>query len=169
MNEKTHAIIDLKTTVELNAEIPFYASTGSSGADVKAFLKEDLEIPPGESALIPTGLRFAIPHGYEIQVRPRSGLALKNQITVLNSPGTIDADYRGEVGIILINLGKKEVYTDKDGWTVRTKDGTVSVHFEHDVCVYKNKAAILSDYAPIEKAEHANSNLFPSSSVQLFS
>ena len=107
MNEKTHAIIDLKTTVELNAEIPFYASTGSSGADVKAFLKEDLEIPPGESALIPTGLRFAIPHGYEIQVRPRSGLALKNQITVLNSPGTIDADYRGEVGIILINLGKK--------------------------------------------------------------
>lgn len=69
----------------------------------------------------------------------------------------------------MINLGKKEVYTDKDGWTVRTKDGTVSVHFEHDVCVYKNKAAILSDYAPIEKAERLNPNLFPSSSVQIIS
>ncbi len=63
-------------------------------------------IEPGASALIPTGLRFAIPAGFEIQVRPRSGLALKNQITVLNTPGTIDADYRGEVGVILINHGK---------------------------------------------------------------
>ncbi|MFZ9877815.1 MAG: type I methionyl aminopeptidase [Chitinophagaceae bacterium] len=69
----------------------------------------------------------------------------------------------------MINLGKKDVYTDKDGWTVRTKDGTVSVHFEHDVCVYKNKAAILSDYTPIEKAERLNPNLFPSVSVQIIS
>ena len=64
-------------------------------------------LEPGESLLVPTGLKFAIPEGYEIQVRPRSGLALKNQITVLNSPGTIDADYRGSVGVILINHGKK--------------------------------------------------------------
>ena len=86
--------------------LPAYASELAAGADVKAHLKEQICIEPGASALIPTGLRFAIPSGYEIQVRPRSGLALKNQITVLNTPGTIDADYRGEVGVILINHGK---------------------------------------------------------------
>lgn len=86
--------------------LPVYASELAAGADVKACLKEPLVLEPGSSALIPTGLRFAIPSGYEIQVRPRSGLALKSQITVLNSPGTIDADYRGEVGVILINHGK---------------------------------------------------------------
>lgn len=90
------------------SEIPSYASSSAAGADVRAFLKDDLVLPPGKSALIPTGLRVAIPHGYEIQVRPRSGLALKHQITVLNTPGTIDADYRGEVGIILINHGTEE-------------------------------------------------------------
>jgi len=67
----------------------------------------------------------------------------------------------------MINLGKKEVYTDKDGWTVRTKDGLVSVHFEHDVCVQKNQPLILSDYSPIEKAERLNRNLTPSAPVQL--
>lgn len=86
--------------------LPVYASELAAGADVKAWIKEQIVIEPGESVLIPTGLRFAIPEGYEIQVRPRSGLALKNQITVLNTPGTIDADYRGEVGVILINHGK---------------------------------------------------------------
>lgn len=90
------------------SEIPSYASSSAAGADVRAFLRDDLILPPGKSALIPTGLRVAIPHGYEIQVRPRSGLALKHQITVLNTPGTIDADYRGEVGIILINHGTEE-------------------------------------------------------------
>lgn len=88
--------------------LPAYASHGAAGADVKAFLKGPLTLAPGTSALIPTGLRLAIPHGYEIQVRPRSGLALKSQVTVLNTPGTIDSDYRGEVGVILINHGKQD-------------------------------------------------------------
>ena len=77
------------------------------GANFQGYLKEPLELPPGQSALVPTGLRFAIPQGYEIQVRPRSGLALKHQVTVLNTPGTIDADYRGEVKVILINHGSQ--------------------------------------------------------------
>lgn len=88
--------------------LPEYASLGAAGADLRAFLEEDLVILPGTSALIPTGIRLAIPEGYEIQVRPRSGLALKNQITVLNTPGTIDSDYRGEIGVILINHGKED-------------------------------------------------------------
>ncbi len=87
--------------------LPIYASSGASGADVYANVEENLVIGAGESALIPTGLFFEIPEGYEIQVRPRSGLALKNQITVLNTPGTIDSDYRGELKVILINHGKQ--------------------------------------------------------------
>ena len=86
--------------------IPSYGSQFAAGADVRASIKEDVWILPGESCLIPTGIKVAIPAGYEIQVRPRSGLALKHQVTVLNTPGTIDADYRGEVGVILINHGK---------------------------------------------------------------
>lgn len=88
--------------------LPVYRTDGSAGADVKANLKEPLILAPGMSVLVPTGLRFAIPSGYEIQVRPRSGLALNHQITVLNSPGTIDSDYRGELGIILINHGTSD-------------------------------------------------------------
>lgn len=98
--------IEIPTQAEDAQCIPVYASELAAGADVKAHIKEPILLEPGASVLIPTGLRFAIPAGYEIQVRPRSGLALKNQITVLNSPGTIDADYRGEVGVILINHGK---------------------------------------------------------------
>ncbi len=85
--------------------LPQYASKGASGADVCANIPENLVIASGKSALIPTGLFLEIPEGYEIQVRPRSGLALKHQITVLNTPGTIDSDYRGELKIILINHG----------------------------------------------------------------
>ncbi len=88
------------------AFLPLYASQLAAGADVRASVKETVWIEPGASALIPTGLRFAIPAGYEIQIRPRSGLAFHNQVTVLNTPGTIDADYRGEIGVILINHGK---------------------------------------------------------------
>ncbi len=98
--------IEIPTIASDRDCLPVYASELAAGADVKAYLKEPLVLEPGSSALIPTGLRFAIPAGYEIQVRPRSGLALKSQITVLNSPGTVDADYRGEVGVILINHGK---------------------------------------------------------------
>jgi dUTP pyrophosphatase len=99
--------IEIQTVAKEEAFLPHYASSGAAGADIKACISEDLMIPAGGSALIPTGLRVAIPEGYEIQIRPRSGLALKNQITVLNTPGTIDSDYRGEIGVILINHGKE--------------------------------------------------------------
>ncbi len=105
-SEQSH-VIDIPTQIENTEHLPFYGTSGAAGADVMANLNEPLIIKPGESALIPTGMKFAIPDGYEIQVRPRSGLALKNSITVLNTPGTIDADYRGEVKIILINHGKE--------------------------------------------------------------
>lgn len=88
--------------------LPEYASEGAAGADIRADLDTPLIIPSGGVVLVPTGLFFEIPRGYEIQVRPRSGLALKHQITVLNTPGTIDSDYRGELKVILINLGKDE-------------------------------------------------------------
>lgn len=98
--------IEIPTIASDPESIPVYSSALAAGADVKACIKEQIVLESGASVLVPTGLRFAIPEGYEIQVRPRSGLALKNQITVLNTPGTIDADYRGEVGVILINHGK---------------------------------------------------------------
>lgn len=90
-----------------SAHLPVYGSALAAGADVRAWISEEIVLEPGCSVLVPTGLSLAIPDGYEIQVRPRSGLALKDQITVLNTPGTIDADYRGSVGVILINHGKK--------------------------------------------------------------
>lgn len=98
---------DVPITIEEGASIPTYGSAHASGADVRAFISEPLTIPKGETALVPTGVRMAIPEGFEVQVRPRSGLALKHGITVLNTPGTIDADYRGEVCVILMNLGKE--------------------------------------------------------------
>jgi dUTP pyrophosphatase len=85
--------------------LPAYATQSSAGADLVAAVTEPLTLAPGKRALVPTGLTIALPEGYEAQVRPRSGLALKNGITTLNAPGTIDADYRGEVGVILINHG----------------------------------------------------------------
>lgn len=84
---------------------PEYATAGSSGFDLRANLAQRMIIPVGKRALVPTGLYFELPEGVEIQVRPRSGLAAKNGVTVLNTPGTVDADYRGEVKVILINLG----------------------------------------------------------------
>ena len=100
--------LEVPIAVETGAEIPHYASEGAAGADVMANVKEDVVLSPGCAVLVPTGLRFAIPVGHEIQVRPRSGLALKSQVTVLNTPGTIDADYRGELGVILINHSKED-------------------------------------------------------------
>lgn len=87
--------------------LPSYATAGASGADLKARVSEDLLIAPGSTAIVPTGIRVEIPKGYELQVRPRSGFAAKNQVTVLNTPGTIDADFRGEICVILVNLGKE--------------------------------------------------------------
>ena len=84
--------------------LPAYATEGASGMDIRAHLSDDISLAPMQRILVPTGLFLAIPQGYEVQVRPRSGLALKQGITCLNTPGTIDADYRGEVGVILVNL-----------------------------------------------------------------
>ena len=87
--------------------LPKYETEGSSGLDLAAHINESVEIKPASTAIIPTGLAVSIPKNFEIQIRPRSGLAAKNQISVLNTPGTIDADYRGELKVILINLGAK--------------------------------------------------------------
>lgn len=96
----------VKVINESNNDLPQYETVNSAGMDVRAHLESgSLTIEPGERALIKTGLKLEIPSGYECQVRPRSGLAYKHGITVLNSPGTIDADYRGDVGVILINQG----------------------------------------------------------------
>jgi dUTP pyrophosphatase len=99
-----------KITLNINllhskAEAPFYATEGSSGLDLKAILDENIILKPMQRYLISTGLSIEIPNNYEIQIRPRSGLALKYGVTVLNSPGTIDSDYRGEIKVLLINLG----------------------------------------------------------------
>ena len=91
-----------------NITLPKYETEGSSGMDLAANIEKTVEIKPGKFAIIPTGLALSIPNNYEIQIRPRSGLAAKNQISVLNTPGTIDADYRGELKVILINLGEKK-------------------------------------------------------------
>jgi dUTP pyrophosphatase len=87
--------------------LPEYATPHSAGLDLRAHLNESVVLQPGERRLVPTGLRMALPDGWEAQVRPRSGLALKHGVTVLNSPGTIDADYRGPVGVILVNHGSE--------------------------------------------------------------
>ena len=91
-----------------SVSIPKYETSGSSGMDIAAHIEDNVMINPGEKVLVPTGFSVAIPRGYEIQIRPRSGLAVKKNITVLNTPGTIDADYRGEVKVILINFGKEK-------------------------------------------------------------
>lgn len=88
--------------------LPAYATEQSAGMDLRANLDESIVLKPMERRLIPTGLHIALPEGYEAQVRPRSGLALKHGITVLNTPGTIDADYRGEIGVVLVNLSGKD-------------------------------------------------------------
>jgi dUTP pyrophosphatase len=88
--------------------LPTYATEQSAGMDLSAALEEAFVLEPGDRALIPTGLSIALPAGYEAQVRPRSGLALKHGVTVLNSPGTIDADYRGEIKVLLANLGQED-------------------------------------------------------------
>ncbi len=90
-----------------NIKLPTYKTSGSSGMDLMAFIQKKITINPSKTALIPTGLFLAIPKNYEIQIRPRSGLAAKKGISVLNTPGTVDSDYRGEIKIILINLSKK--------------------------------------------------------------
>lgn len=96
---------------------PTYATEEAAGADLRAHLGAAVELAPGQRRLVPTGLRVALPIGYELQVRPRSGLALKHGITVLNSPGTVDSDYRGELQVLLINLGQ-EPFTIEPGMRI---------------------------------------------------
>ncbi len=97
-----------------NIKLPVYKTFGSSGMDLVAYVKNKMTIKPGKTAIISTGISLAIPNNYEIQIRPRSGLAAKKGISVLNTPGTIDSDYRGEIKVILINLGKK-IFVIKSG------------------------------------------------------
>jgi dUTP pyrophosphatase len=104
-NNVTIALQRLEHGADL--QLPSYATADSAGADLMAAVDETLVLEPGARALVPTGIALAIPSGFEAQVRPRSGLAIKHGITALNSPGTIDADYRGEVGVILINHGQQ--------------------------------------------------------------
>lgn len=100
--------VEIKVINQSDNPLPQYATEGSAGMDIRAFIKEPVSLKPLERALIPTGLFIELPQGYEAQIRPRSGLAVKQGITCLNSPGTIDADYRGEIKIILINLSAEE-------------------------------------------------------------
>ena len=106
--------MEIKIVNKSNNELPAYSTKLSAGMDLRANLTEPVVLKPLERKLIPTGLFVEIPEGYEAQIRPRSGLALKKGITVLNSPGTIDADYRGEIGVILINLSA-EVFVIESG------------------------------------------------------
>lgn len=101
-------MLEVKVVNKGNQPIPTYATSNSAGMDLRANIDAPITLMPFERRLIPTGLYISLPEGYEAQIRPRSGLALKHGITVLNTPGTIDADYRGEIGVILINLSKDE-------------------------------------------------------------
>lgn len=98
--------VQVKVVLEEGVQLPKYESVGAAGLDVRANITESISLGSLERTLIPTGIRMAIPEGYEVQVRPRSGLALKHGITLLNTPGTIDSDYRGELKIIIANMSK---------------------------------------------------------------
>lgn len=107
-------MIKIKVVNRGHQPLPAYATAQSAGMDLRANLDEPVTLQPLERRLIPTGLHIALPEGYEAQVRPRSGLALKHGLTVLNTPGTIDADYRGEIGVVLVNLSQQP-FTVNDG------------------------------------------------------
>jgi len=114
--------------------IPKYKTDAAAGADLRSASSVPISILPGQSALIPTGIRVAIPEGFEMQIRPRSGLALEHQITVLNSPGTIDADYRGEIGVILFNHGSKPFLIE---YGMRIAQIILSPVYQADFCIEK--------------------------------
>lgn len=101
-------MVQIKVVNRGHQQLPAYATPQSAGMDLRANIEAPITLHPMERRLIPTGLHIALPEGYEAQVRPRSGLALKHGLTVLNSPGTIDADYRGEIGVLLINLSQED-------------------------------------------------------------
>jgi dUTP pyrophosphatase len=130
--------IEVKLINRSGNPLPEYATALSAGMDVRANLSEGLILQPMERKLIPTGLILEIPAGYECQVRPRSGLALKKGLTVLNSPGTIDADYRGEVGVILINLSNEAV-------TIEPSERIAQLIFSPVIQVFLNETKELSE------------------------
>lgn len=101
-------MISIRFDAEEGAMLPEYGTDGAAGADIRAFISSPITLHPAERIAVPTGLKMEIPPEYEVQIRPRSGLALKSGITVLNAPGTIDSDYRGEVKVILINLSSED-------------------------------------------------------------
>jgi dUTP pyrophosphatase len=108
IKKRFEKMIKIKVVNRGHQQLPTYATPQSAGMDLRANLDEPVTLHPLERKLIPTGLHMALPEGYEAQVRPRSGLALKHGLTVLNTPGTIDADYRGEIGVVLINLSQQD-------------------------------------------------------------
>jgi dUTP pyrophosphatase len=114
LTDRTMQKISVKIINKSNNPLPGYSTAFSAGMDIRASLEADVILKPLERILVPTGLYIELPEGFEAQIRPRSGMALKHGISVLNSPGTIDADYRGEIGIILVNLSNDE-YTIKHG------------------------------------------------------
>ena len=130
-------MIRVKVVNRGHQQLPAYATPQSAGMDLRANLEEPVVLRPLERKLIPTGLHIALPEGYEAQVRPRSGLALKHGITVLNTPGTIDADYRGEVGVVLVNLSQED-FVVNDGERIaqmviaRHEQAELVVVSEHD-------------------------------------
>ncbi len=105
----------MKVFVKLSpdAQLPEYKSEGASGADLFAYIENEVVLKPGERCLVPTGVAVQLPFGYELQVRPRSGLALKHGVTVLNTPGTVDSDYRGELQVLLVNFGGEDFRLQK--------------------------------------------------------
>ena len=109
--------IGVEVIAEEGVQLPSYETAGAAGLDLRAFITEPVTLAPGDTKCIPTGIRVAIPLGYEIQIRPRSGMALKYQIIPLNTPGTIDADYRGQIQVILSNLGRQN-FTVEPGMRV---------------------------------------------------
>ena len=125
-------MIKIKVVNRGHQQLPAYATPQSAGMDLRANLSEPVTLHPMERRLIPTGLHIALPEGYEAQVRPRSGLALKHGITVLNTPGTIDADYRGEIGVVLINLSQED-FVINDG--ERIAQMVIARHEQGDLVV----------------------------------
>ena len=114
-----------------SVELPSYKTDGSSGMDLMAFVKEPINLKPQTSCLVPTGISLAFPSEYEIQIRPRSGLAVKHNISVLNTPGTIDSDYRGEIKIILFNHGNEDfLINDKDRIAQMILTPVIKMNFE---------------------------------------
>lgn len=114
LKKRFEKMVKIKVVNRGHQQLPAYATPQSAGMDLRANLSAPVTLRPLERRLIPTGLHIALPEGYEAQVRPRSGLALKHGLTVLNTPGTIDADYRGEIGVVLVNLSNEDV-TVNDG------------------------------------------------------